>query len=110
MCEKCAPFIPVTRLLGLSGFGYDAGCIEAAVSDDKHEIMSLGRFLIWKYAAVCGGRVWLNICVNVWSDMWKSHEREFAIMFCYFNVLRIYVCLVTYKSPTNPTSYGVVRL
>ena len=43
--------------------------------------MSLGGFLMWNYAAVCGGRLQLNIFVKVWSDMWKTRERESMIIF-----------------------------
>ena len=36
---------------------------------------------MWKDAAVCGGRILLTLFVSVWSDLWKSHERESAMMF-----------------------------
>ena len=32
-------------------------------------------------AAVCCGRIWLKCFVSVWSDLWKSLERESAMMF-----------------------------
>ena len=57
MCEKRTPSIPVTRLLGRSGFVGAIGCAEDVASDDTHEITSLGGCLICNYAAVCGGRV-----------------------------------------------------
>ena len=81
MCEKCAPSIPVNRLIGHSGFGYSVGCIEADTSDDTQEIMSLGRCLMWNDAVVFGGRVKLNSFVRVWSYMWKSLDMESAMMF-----------------------------
>ena len=42
MFEKCAPHIPVDRLLGSSGFGDAVGSIKAAASDDIQEIKFLG--------------------------------------------------------------------
>ena len=36
---------------------------------------------MWNDAAVYGGRVGLKFFVRVWSDMWKSLERESAMMF-----------------------------
>ena len=36
---------------------------------------------MWRNAAVCGGRIRLKISVRVWYDMWKSHERDSAMMF-----------------------------
>ena len=36
---------------------------------------------MWNDAAVCGGRVWLKIFVNIWYDMWKYLERESAMIF-----------------------------
>ena len=32
-------------------------------------------------AAVCCGRIWLTVFVSVWSDLWKSLERESAMLF-----------------------------
>ena len=65
VCDKCAPYIPVTRLIVRSGFGDDVGCIKAAARNDTQEITSLDSCLIWKNATVCDGRVWLNISVRV---------------------------------------------
>ena len=36
---------------------------------------------MWKDAAVCGGRIWLKHFVSVWYDLWKSRERECAMIF-----------------------------
>ena len=46
MFEECAPAIPVARLLGKSGFGDAAGCVEADDSDDIQEITFLGGCLM----------------------------------------------------------------
>ena len=37
--------------------------------------------MIWNNTAVCGGRIWLKFFVSVWYDLWKSRERESAMMF-----------------------------
>ena len=79
MFEECAPPIPVSRLLGRSGFGDAVGSVEAAVSNDIQEIILLGGCLMWDNAAVCCGRIWLKCFVSVWSDLWKSLERESAM-------------------------------
>ena len=81
MLEECSPPIPFSRLLGCSGFGDAVGSFEAAVSNDIQEITFLGSCLMWNDAAVCCGRIWLNFFVSVWSDLWKSLERESAMMF-----------------------------
>ena len=36
---------------------------------------------MWSDAAVCGGRVWLNIFVRFWYDMWNICEREPEMIF-----------------------------
>ena len=81
MCDKCAPSTTVTRLLGRSGFGNTVGSIEAAASEYTQEIASLNGRLMQKNDSVCVRRVRLKIFVRVWSDKWKSLEREFAMMF-----------------------------
>ena len=81
MLEECAPAIPVSRLLGWSGFGNAVGSVEASASDDIQEIKFLGSCLMLNNAAVCCGRIWLKCFVSVWSDLWKSLERESAMMF-----------------------------
>ena len=60
MFEESAPPIPVDRILGLSGSCDAFGSIEAAASNDIHEITFLGGCLMRNDAAVCGGRIWLN--------------------------------------------------
>ena len=52
---------PVARLIGRSGFGDSFGCVEDAASDNTQEIIFLGGGLVWNDAAVCGGRMELNI-------------------------------------------------
>ena len=81
MLEECAPPIPVSRLLGCSGFGDAVGSVKAAASDDIQEITLLVSCLMWNDAAVFCGRIWLKTFVSVWSDLWKSLERESAMMF-----------------------------
>ena len=81
MFEECATPIPVSRLLGCSGFGDAVGCVEAEYSNDIQEIMFLGGCLMWNNADVYGDRIRLKFFVSVWSDMWKSREREYAMMF-----------------------------
>ena len=81
MLEKFSPPIPVDRLIGRSGFGDAVGSVEAAAGDDIQEITFLGSCLMWNNAAVCCGRIWLKIFVIVWSDLWRSLERESGMMF-----------------------------
>ena len=81
MFEECAPPIPVAILLGCSGFGNAVGSINTGASDDIEEITFLGGCLMCNNSAVFGGRLWLKHFVSVWSGLWKSCEREFAMMF-----------------------------
>ena len=66
---------------GCSVFGNAVFCVDASASYYTQEITYMGGCLMWNYAAVCGGRMWLNFFVRVWSDMWKSLERESEMMF-----------------------------
>ena len=90
MLEKCAQPFPVFIMLGCSGFGNAVGRVEAAASDDIQEITFLVSCLMWNDAAVCCGKIWLKMFVRVWSDLWKSLERESAMIFsvplmcCYY--------------------------
>ena len=68
-------------MLGRSGFGDAVVIVEATSSNDIQEIKFLGGCLMWNDAAVYGGRIWLKIFVSVWSDLWKSLERESAMIF-----------------------------
>ena len=52
VCEECAPYLPVARLIGRSSFGYSLGFVEDAASDNIQEIISLGGSLMWNDAAV----------------------------------------------------------
>ena len=36
---------------------------------------------MWNNYSVCGGRIWLQFFVSVWSDLWKSREWESTMMF-----------------------------
>ena len=68
-------------MLGFSGFGNAIGSVEAAARDDIQKITFLGGCLMWNDAAVCGGRIRLKMFVSVWSDLWKSCDRESEMMF-----------------------------
>ena len=81
MLEEFAPPILAARLFGRSGFGDAVGSVEAAASDDIQEITFLGSCLMWNNAAVCCDKILLKMFVRVWSDLWKSVERESAMMF-----------------------------
>ena len=81
MFEEFAPPIPVARLLCHSGFGDSDVSVKAAASNDIQEITFLGGCLMWNDAAVCGGSICLNFCVRIWYDLWKTRERESAMMF-----------------------------
>ena len=81
MFEEFAPHIPVARLLFCGGFGDAVGCDKACASNDIHEIKFLGGCLMWNDAAVCGDSILLKFILSVCYDMWKSRERESAMMF-----------------------------
>ena len=81
MFEECVPPILVARLICRSGFGGAVGCAEAADSNDIQYIMFMGDFFMCNDSDVYGGRIWLKRFVSVWSDMWKSRERESAMIF-----------------------------
>ena len=81
MFQECSPPIPVARLVGLSGSGDSVGSVEAAPSNYIQEITFLGSSFMWKNSAVCGGRIWLKCFGSVWSDLWKSRDRESAMIF-----------------------------
>ena len=80
MLEEYSPPFPVARLLGSIGFGDAVGSVEAAARNDIQEITFLGICLMWNNAAVCCGNIWLKMFVRVWSDLWKSLERESEMM------------------------------
>ena len=80
MFEEFAPPIPVARLIGRSGFVDAIGSVEAAASDDIQDIMFLGGCLMWNNATVFCGRIWLKKFLSVWSDLWKSLEKDSAMM------------------------------
>ena len=81
MCKECAPYFPVSGLLGCSGFGYYFGSIKDATSYNIMEVISLGIDLMWNYAAVCVGRMGLKILERDSSEMWKFLKSESAMMF-----------------------------
>ena len=81
MFEECSPPLPFARLLDRSGFGDAVGNVKAAAINDIQEITFLGSYLMWNNAAVCCGKMWSKIFTRVWSDLWKSLERESAMMF-----------------------------
>ena len=64
MCEECAPYFPVSRLLGSSGFGDSLSHVEDAASNNIQEMTSLCGSLMWNGAAVCGGRMELKTFVR----------------------------------------------
>ena len=41
----------------------------------------MGGSLMCNNSAVCGGMLWLKFFVRIWYDMWKSLERDSAMMF-----------------------------
>ena len=76
MCEECAPSVPVTILLGLSGSVDYFGCVYDTDSDNSQEVISLGSGLMWNDADVYGGRIVLEMFVRDLSDRWKSLDIE----------------------------------
>ena len=76
MFEECSPPFSVAILIGRSGFGDAVVSIEADTSDDIHEITFLDSCLMCNNAAICCGTIWSKMFVRVWSDLWKSLERN----------------------------------
>ena len=106
MCDKCAQSISVNRLLGFSVFGDAVGCVKADASENTCEIRSLGGFLMWNNSSVSGGRVRLNIFVRISYYMWKSLERESAVIFSVPSICceYSYVLLLKRVQPTHQTT------
>ena len=61
MCEECAPYFPVARLIGRIIFVNYLGRVKDASSDNIQEIISLGGSFMCNYAAVCCGRMELKL-------------------------------------------------
>ena len=59
-----APYLPVFRLLGISGFGDSFGCVKDAASENIQEIVFMGNSLMWNDAVICGGIMELKIFVR----------------------------------------------
>ena len=72
MCEERAPFLPVSRMIGFSSFGYYFGSSVDSASNNIQEVISLGRGLMCNDSAVCGGRVDLNTFVRYLYEWCKS--------------------------------------
>ena len=68
MCEECAPYVPVVRLVGSSGFRDYFGCVYDTHSDNIQKVISLGSGLMCNAAAVCGGKI---VVIDL-SEKWKS--------------------------------------
>ena len=64
MCEECALYIPVSRLLDHSGFGKSFGYVKDVAINNMQKIISLGGCFMWNNAVVCGGRMELKILVR----------------------------------------------
>ena len=81
MIPECCRNVLHLSQLPDSGFGDAVVSVEAAASDDIQEITFLCSCLMWNDAALCCGRIWLIFFGSVWSDLWKSFEREPAMIF-----------------------------
>ena len=81
VCEECALYVPISRLIGRSGFGYYLGHVDGAISNNNQEIIYLGSGLRWNNADVCGGRKDFKIVMRYLSDWWKYFDSESAMMF-----------------------------
>ena len=64
VCEECALSVPVSRILGRSGFVYSFDLVEDAASGNIKEIIFLGSGLMWEDVAVFCGRMELKILVR----------------------------------------------
>ena len=51
-------------MLGRSDFGDPLGHVEDAASENVQEIISMGDSLMCNYAAVCGGKMDLNLLLR----------------------------------------------
>ena len=80
VCEECATYFPVTRLIDRSDFGGSFGCFEDAASDNIKEIIFLVSSLMCNNSTVFGGIMWFflwgtdMICVSPLraSPLWCS--------------------------------------
>ena len=81
MNEECAPYLPISGLLGHSGFDYYLGRVEDEASENIQEIIYLGEILMWNDAAVYGGRMDLKMYVRDWYEMLKALESESDMIF-----------------------------
>ena len=59
MYDNCEPSVLVVILLGHILFGNSFGCVDDAASENIQEIISMGSGLMWNFANVCGGRMYL---------------------------------------------------
>ena len=81
MCEERAPFLPVSRMIGFSSFGYYFGSSVDSASNNIQEVIYMGPGLMCNESTVYGGRMGLKIFVRDSFDNWKSLESESAMMF-----------------------------
>ena len=71
MCEESVPYLPVSRLIVCSDFGYYFGCVNDAASKNIHEVIYLGIGLVCNDDALCSGSMYLKIDVRDISEQWK---------------------------------------
>ena len=64
VCDECAPYVPVSRMLGRTVFVYPFGIVEDAAGKNIQDIVVLGGGVVWNDAAVFGGRMELKILVR----------------------------------------------
>ena len=81
VCKECAPSVPVSRLLGCSGFFDPFGCAEDSASNNIQEIISLDSGLIYNYSPLFGGRMGFKILVRYSCYMWKFLNSKYDVMF-----------------------------
>ena len=68
MCKECAPYVPYSILLGRNGFEYYFGRVNATASSNIHALIYLVSGLMCNDAAVCNGRMYLEIVVRDLSE------------------------------------------
>ena len=81
MCEECAPYIPVSILIGCSVFGGSFVRFDDTDRNNILEVISMGSGLMLIDAAIYSRRVDLKMFLRSLSERWKSLEIEFLMMF-----------------------------
>ena len=68
-------------MLVQSGFGDSFDSVNYDDSENILGVIYLGSSLMWNEATICGGRIYFKIFLSNLSEIWKSLDSKYAIMF-----------------------------